>query len=147
VNVAVGRLDVPDHRAIRNSVLAAADSGDDVPVAELGSVGTGDQDRRRVQCVDGDRPAERGVHRRPIGRRDIDAEVELPRLAVARDPRVTEVPTDRVLPVEGFDRPAVREAGGRRGGLDVSCGLGLRSRAGERNGCGGKRQSADRRSD
>src|SRR6478736_2755582 len=76
--------------------------------------------------------ADRRVNGRPVGARDVDAEVE--RVAAAAYARVAEERAYRVLAVERLDRPAV-------GGLwrhGTGCRFGREDRrAGEDCGCGG----------
>ena len=106
MDVAVRGLYVPDHGPVRDRALASANDGDDVPVAELDPRVAGDQDRRRVQGVDGHAAGDRRVDRRAVRRRYVDAEVELAGLAVVGDTGIAEEPADGVLPVERLDRPA-----------------------------------------
>src|SRR4051812_12114800 len=80
---------------------------DDVPVAE--SPAAPDRDDGDVlltllvhgPCVD-------RVHRRAVGNRNVDAEVE--RASLGPVPRVSDVAADGMLAIEGLDRPTVRIA-------------------------------------
>ena len=115
VHVAVRLLDMPDDGLVRGHVLAAPHDGDHVPVAELHVVRPDDRDGRRVQRVDVGGPAHRRVDRRAVRCGDVDAEVELARLAVVGDPRISEEPAHRVLQAERLDGPGIGVAVSRLG--------------------------------
>ena len=100
-------------------VLAGVNDGADVPVPERASAAARDRDvgAATVHVAGCD-----GVHLRPVGGGDVDAEMEgreLP-FRVEVEPGIVERPTDRVRLVERPDRPRVR--GGGRGGTQRSGG-------------------------
>jgi hypothetical protein len=111
VNVPPGPLDVPDDRAVGDDALPGPDRRDDVPVLEAGAAGA-DEHTVGVARVDRRDSVEGRVDGRAVRARDVDPEVD--GVACARDPRVAEVATDRVLRMERLERPAVRRTG--RGG-------------------------------
>jgi hypothetical protein len=113
VHVRPRLLDVADHRAVGGDVLARRDAGDDVPVLEGDAAGSvDDHGFVGVQRVEARDAVEGRVHRGPVRRRDVDPEMD--GVALAGDPRVSEVAADRVLLVERLDRPAVGGEGRRR---------------------------------
>src|SRR5439155_5897013 len=90
VDVQPRRLDVPEQLVLRH-FLVVLDGWDDVPVTE-GDVTRSDRDRARVLEVH--LPGLDREDRRPVRGRDVDPEVERPR--VAGDARVVEVPANRM---------------------------------------------------
>ena len=118
VDVEPAGQNVADHRSVRDDVLLRRDRGTDVEVLESAAV-RGDDDHL-VAVADTRSSGDHRVDSRTRRRVDVDAVVErerarrerrVPAESAAADDRarIAEIAADRVLPVEGLDRPAVDE--------------------------------------
>jgi hypothetical protein len=111
-SAALGEMDVAfslqhmSEQFVEVNLLMVADDRHDVPVAECPGRSL---DRNCVMARAEDLSRCDGVDRSAVRSRDVDAEVEGLRTIVA-GPRVVQVPTDRVLAIEGLDRPPVPRA-------------------------------------